>query len=82
MRKGAQFSEMARQFSQAATAGAGGDTGWVRANQLETKLANAVKLLQPGQITPPIEVSDGYYLLALRQARTFGADGLQETQRR
>lgn len=78
LRQGAQFSDMARQFSQAATAGSGGDTGWVRADQLEAKVANAVKLLQPGQITPPVGVADGYYLLALRQSRTFGADGQQE----
>ena len=79
LRQGARFVEVARQFSQAPTAGSGGDTGWVRADQLEPKLANAVKQLQPGQITPPIGVSDGYYLLALREARTFGAEGQQET---
>lgn len=78
MRRGATFSDMARQFSQAATAGSGGDTGWVRADQLETKLADAVKQLQPGQISPPVGVADGYYLLALRQSRTFGKEGQQE----
>ncbi len=79
MRRGAQFTEIARQFSQAATAGSGGDTGWVRPGQLEGKLADAVNLLQPGQITRPIEVADGYYLLALRERRTFGAEGQVET---
>lgn len=79
MRRGAQFAEMARQFSQAPTAGAGGDTGWVRADQLESALAEAIKQLRPGEITPPVGVSDGYYLVALRQSRTFGAEGQQET---
>ena len=79
MRQGAPFPEMARQFSQAPTAGAGGDTGWVKPEQLETQVADAVKNLQPGQVSPPIGVSDGYYLIALRDARTFGPDGEQET---
>ncbi len=77
--RGAQFAEIARQFSQAPTAGAGGDTGWVRADQLESELAEAIQRLRPGEITPPIGVSDGYYLVALRQSRTFGAEGQQET---
>lgn len=79
MRRGATFTEMARQFSQAPTAGAGGDTGWVTASQLEAQIAEAVAKLQPGQVTPPIGVSDGYYLIALRDSRTFGPDGEQET---
>ena len=79
LRRGAPFADIARQFSQAATAGSGGDTGWVQADQLETKLSNAIKLLRPGEVTPPIGVTDGYYLLALRQSRTFGKEGQQET---
>ena len=79
LRRGAPFADIARQFSQAATAGSGGDTGWVQADQLETKLSNAIKLLRPGEATPPIGVTDGYYLLALRQSRTFGKEGQQET---
>jgi peptidyl-prolyl cis-trans isomerase SurA len=79
MRRGTPFTEMARQFSQAPTAGAGGDTGWVTAGQLESQVAEAVTKLQPGQVSPPVGVSDGYYLIALRDSRTFGPDGEQET---
>ena len=79
LRRGSQFSALARQFSQAPTAAAGGDTGWVRPDQLESQLAGALVQLQPGQISPPIEVPDGYYLLALRDSRTFGEEGQEET---
>ena len=79
LRGGSAFPELARQFSQAPTASTGGDTGWVRAEQLDRALADAVKLLQPGQVTPPLEVSDGYYILALRDLRQYGADGQKET---
>jgi peptidyl-prolyl cis-trans isomerase SurA len=79
MRNGTPFTQIARQFSQAPTAGTGGDAGWVRLNQLEPAVADAVELLQAGQISPPINSSEGYYLVAVRQTRKFGAEGQQET---
>jgi len=79
LRRGTPFTELARQFSQSPTAGSGGDTGWIRPDQLERSLAEGVERLQPGQVTPPIKVSDGYYILALRDIRKYGAEGQQET---
>ena len=78
-RQGATFTDLAKQFSQAPTAGAGGDTGWIQPDQLDRPLAEAVRALSPGQITPPVGVEGGYYLLALRDTRTFGKDGRLET---
>lgn len=79
IRSGAPFTEMAQQFSQSPTAATGGDMGWIKLDQIERPLAEAVRNLRPGQISPPIGVADGYYLLALRQSRTFGADGEVQT---
>lgn len=79
IQRGAPFAEMAQQFSQAPTAAAGGDMGWTKLDQIERQLAEAVRNIRPGQISPPVAVADGYYLLALRQTRTFGADGELET---
>ena len=77
--RGGQFPTLARQYSQAPTAGAGGDMGWLEADQLDPRIAQAVSALPIGQVTRPVEVDDGYYILALRDRRHFGAEGQEET---
>lgn len=78
IRSGAQFPELARQFSQAPTAAAGGDLGWIEAEQLDPRLAAAIEGVPVGQISAPVEVDDGYYLLALRDRRSFGPEGQEQ----
>lgn len=70
LRSGADFSALARQFSQSATAGNGGQLGWTRRDQLDPAVANAVGQLQSGQVTGPVQVAGGYTLLALRDQRS------------
>jgi peptidyl-prolyl cis-trans isomerase SurA len=70
LRNGGSFQAYARQFSEASTAGTGGDLGWVRAAQLPDALAQAVQEISIGQIAGPIEIPGGYsvvYLLDKRQ---------------
>ena len=73
MRRGARFSAVARQFSQAASAPVGGDMGWLRPDQLPTELANAVARLGPGDLSAPIPYGGGYYLLLILDRRLGGA---------
>ena len=73
MKQGARFSAVARQFSQSATAAVGGDIGYVRPDQLAPELAKAVATLRPGELSPPIRTSGGYYLLLVLDRRTGGA---------
>jgi peptidyl-prolyl cis-trans isomerase SurA len=69
IRGGASFVAYARQFSEASTAGLGGDLGWVRAEQLNDKVAPAVAALQPGQISDPIEVTGGVAIMSMLERR-------------
>lgn len=78
VRNGTQFTALARQFSQAPTAAAGGDLGWIEAEQLDSRLTRALDTVPVGQVSAPVEVDDGYYLLALRDRREFGAEGQQQ----
>ncbi len=73
MRRGARFSAVARQFSQAASAPVGGDMGWMRPDQLPAELANAVARLGPGDLSAPIPYGGGYYLLLVLDRRLGGA---------
>jgi peptidyl-prolyl cis-trans isomerase SurA len=75
MRQGARFSAVARQFSQSATAAVGGDFGWVRPDQLAPELGQVVARLQPGQLSQPIQVPGGYYLLLVIDRRIGSTGG-------
>jgi peptidyl-prolyl cis-trans isomerase SurA len=77
IRGGASFVAYARQFSEASSAGLGGDLGWVRAEQLNDAVGPAVTVLQPGQITDPLPVPGGVAIMALIEKRqVLAADPL------
>jgi peptidyl-prolyl cis-trans isomerase SurA len=69
MGKGAPFGAVARQFSVAPSAAAGGDLGWITQAELRAELQGAVSALQPGQISTPVRSSAGIYIIALRDLR-------------
>lgn len=72
MKQGARFSAVARQFSQSATAAAGGDMGWLRPDQLAPELGKAVAALRAGELSPPIRSGGGFYLLLVLDRRNAG----------
>ncbi len=69
LQQGGSFVGYARQFSEASTAAVGGDLGWVRPEQLPEPLANAVKQMRPGQVSPPIKIPGGYSIIAVQDVR-------------
>ncbi len=75
IRGGASFVAYARQFSEASTAGVGGDLGWVRAEQLNDAVAPVVTTLVPGSpvtsISDPVRVPGGVAIMALIEKRQF-----------
>jgi len=66
LQQGAPFPAVARQFSSAPTAANGGDAGWISAAQAPPEVAAALENLRPGQLSAPIQVSDGVYVVYLR----------------
>jgi peptidyl-prolyl cis-trans isomerase SurA len=70
--QGANFTAVARQFSQSAGAAAGGDLGWVQQGQLPEELDSTLRQLRPGQASRPIRSITGYHILMLRDERTVG----------
>jgi peptidyl-prolyl cis-trans isomerase SurA len=73
IKSGAPFQGLARQFSQSASAAAGGDLGWVRKSQLPDEIAAVVTNLQPGQLSPPIRTIAGWHIALLRDRKAGGA---------
>lgn len=73
MQRGAPFPLVARQFSQSASAAAGGDIGWIAAPELAPELQPVAERLQRGQVSLPIRTPTGVYIIAMRDRRA-GAD--------
>jgi peptidyl-prolyl cis-trans isomerase SurA len=73
LRQGTEFQRLAAQFSQSTTASHGGIVGWVRPDQLDDELANALTAMKPGQFDGPIRSTGGYYILELLKIRQGGA---------
>ena len=69
LREGADFAAVARQFSQSASAAAGGDMGWVTAEQLPPALAEVVARMDIGAVSDPIRHGGGITILKLNDRR-------------
>jgi peptidyl-prolyl cis-trans isomerase SurA len=69
LKAGANFSALARQFSESATASRGGDLGWVQEGQLAEELDRILSRMKPGQASSPIRSLNGYHILLLRDQR-------------
>jgi peptidyl-prolyl cis-trans isomerase SurA len=69
MQRGAPFPLVARQFSQAPSAAAGGDIGWIAAPELSPELQPIAERLQTGQVSLPVRTEHGVYIIAMRDRR-------------
>jgi hypothetical protein len=71
---GTDFGDLAKQQSEdALTKVNGGDVGFVgKSSEDPNGLIAAASLLQPGQVSPIIEGSDGFYLVKLIEKRDTG----------
>lgn len=70
MQQGAPFPAVARQFSASPTAANGGDAGWVSPGEMPPEVDAALEQLRPGQLSAPIPVRDGVYIIYLRDKRS------------
>ena len=70
IRGGANFSAVARQFSQSAGAAQGGDIGWIQQGQLGPELNRALQAGGPGEVSDPVRTTNGFHILGIREKRT------------
>lgn len=70
LQQGAPFASVARQFSSAPTAASGGDAGWVTLGEMPPEVDAVLDQLRPGQLSQPIPVKDGVYIIYLRDKRS------------
>ena len=66
---GADFTEMARQYSEDGTAANGGDLGWVNPGDTVPPFEKAMNELQPGEISEPVRSPFGFHLIQVLERR-------------
>ncbi len=69
LRNDNRFELYAMQFSDSPSAANGGNLGWVNTGKLASVLETKLKGMKAGEISNPIMLGDGYYILKLQ--RTF-----------
>ena len=76
--QGAPFQAVARQFSAAPSAAARvpGDAGWLVKGSVQPALQAIFDQLQPGQLSNPIPVEGGVYIIYMRDKRDGAASSL------
>jgi peptidyl-prolyl cis-trans isomerase SurA len=65
----ADFAQLAREFSQDASAGNGGDLGWAAPGLFVPEFEEAMNNLAPGQIAEPLVSRFGMHLIQLLERR-------------
>ena len=66
---GTPFGQVARSFSESASAARNGNLGWIREDQLDPNLAKIISNLQRDELSVPVKAPDGYYILLLKNKR-------------
>ena len=66
---GAPFQILAQQFSSAPSAAKGGDIGWIREGELREEINTIIMQMEKGQVSNPIPVPGGVYVIALADKR-------------
>ncbi|MFP4473981.1 MAG: peptidyl-prolyl cis-trans isomerase [Desulfatibacillaceae bacterium] len=75
---GFPFAELQKRLEFAKIAARGGDLGFFTLEELTPKLQEAVKKLESGQCSEPIEADKGYQIIWLKEVRDSGGTTLED----
>ncbi len=70
LKNGADFAELARLYSQDASATKGGDLGWIYPGDTVPEFERAMKALKPGELSQPVQTPFGFHLIEVLERRT------------
>lgn len=74
LRNDDRFGLYAMQFSDSPSAANGGNLGWINSGKLASALESRLNKMKDGEISDPILVGDGYYILKLNKTFKPNAD--------
>ena len=70
IKKGEAFDKVARSVSLAPNKAQGGAAGWVQPGQLPQSLSTTILNLNKGQVSGPIQMQQGWYLIKVEDKRS------------
>ncbi|MEI2416828.1 peptidylprolyl isomerase [Orrella sp. JC864] len=80
---GESFADLARRYSNDASAPQGGDLGWLNPGETVPAFEQAMDALEPGAVSEPIQSPFGWHLIQVLERRTQDmADQFQRMQAR
>ena len=78
IRGGEDMEELAREYSVAPEAEAGGEAGWVAQGRLDESMDKVLFSMSPGETSPVVETPYGYHIFRVLEARSGGTKELKE----
>jgi peptidyl-prolyl cis-trans isomerase C len=83
LKGGADFAKLAEQKSKDSSGKTGGDLGWFTLDTMVKPFADAVKTMQPGQLTEqPVQSQYGWHVIKLEETRATSAPPFDEVKDR
>ncbi len=79
-RGGAKFEELAQEYSQDSRRAKGGDWGWVKRSDLKDDFKTPLFALKPGEVTAPVMLPEGCFLLFAEERKYAGNQAIDEVR--
>jgi peptidyl-prolyl cis-trans isomerase SurA len=67
---GADFAELAKQFSEDASASKGGDLGWIAPGDTVPEFEKVMNALRDNEVSPPVQTPFGWHLVQVLSRRS------------
>ena len=80
LRAGADFGDLARQYSQDNRRREGGNWGWIRTDELRDEWREMILGLEKGQHTEPLKLPEGLFILYVQDRREAGIQPIHEVR--
>jgi peptidyl-prolyl cis-trans isomerase SurA len=77
---GEDFDALARAESEGPKASEGGDLGWRKPSDFAAPLSDAIKKLEPGQVSPVIETDEMFFIIKLEARKNSAQIPLSEVR--
>lgn len=78
--EGADFAELAKEFSQDSTGTTGGDLGWFGRGQMVPPFDEAAFALQAGEVSDVVRTQYGFHVIKVEEAREEGAQAFEDVR--
>jgi peptidyl-prolyl cis-trans isomerase D len=74
------FSSLAKQFSESATASKGGDLGWIQRGTLGEPIESTLSSLKKGEVSGVLRGKDGFYIFKIEEVAEEKQRSLEEVK--